>query len=138
MRIQSAMLCEAATVENGKLFILGAGLASWTVPTFPAMASPVLVGVIEADPDIDQGQASFTISVVDRAGSALLTAEVAVNIQGDKTSEVPWIIPMIAPMQIPVAAPTPLDVLISSEAGIDVRIPLVVLLRNPAPDPGVS
>jgi hypothetical protein len=127
MRIQSAMLCEAATVENGKLFILGAGLASWAIPSFPAVAGPVLVGVIEADPDLDQGQASFTISVVDRAGAELLKANVAVSIQGDKTSGIPWIIPMVAPMQIPVSGPAQLDVLIASDAGIDVRIPLVVL-----------
>jgi hypothetical protein len=127
MRIQSAMLCEAATVENGKLFILGAGLASWAIPAFPAVAGPVLVGVIEADPDLDQGQASFTISVVDRAGAELLKANVAVSIQGDKASGIPWIIPMVAPMQIPVSGPAQLDVLIASDAGIDVRIPLVVL-----------
>jgi hypothetical protein len=129
MRIQSAMLCEAASVENGKLFILGAGVATWLMPVFPSVASPVLVAIIEADPDLDQGQATFTISVIDRAGTALVNAEVAVNIQGERPSEIPWIVPMVAPMQIQVGGPTPLDVLISTEAGIDVRIPFMVMLR---------
>lgn len=127
MRVQSAMLCEAASIENGKLFVLGASLAVWRVPAFPATVMPILAGVIEADRDLDEGEAHFTLRVVAADGSELLRGDVAVAITGPDTPGVPWILPLLAPLQILVTQPGPLDVTLGTNAGIESRIPLMVM-----------
>jgi hypothetical protein len=129
MRIQSAMLCEAASIENGKLFVLGASLATWLVPGFPGTAAPVLVAIVEADRDIDLGEARFIIQVSAAGSQELLRAEAVVQIHGPADPGVPWILPVMMPLQISVPQPTLVDVTIGTEAGIEARIPLMVMLR---------
>jgi hypothetical protein len=130
MRIQSALLCEAGTVENGKLYILGASLAVWWAAEFPAVARPILAAVIEADRDLDVGEATFAVSVtaVD-SGQLLRRDEIKVSISGDPRPGVPWVIPLLMPLEIPMASTGAVDVSIASEAGIEARIPLMFLPR---------
>lgn len=124
MRIQSAMLCSAAMVENGKLFVLGASLASWWVPEFPSVATPVLAAVIEADRDLDAGEATFAIKAVAAGGRVLLDAKLVAQIHGPDAPGYPWVLPFIAPLEIQVEEPGPIDVTIGTESGIEARIPL--------------
>jgi hypothetical protein len=129
MRIQSAMLCEAGSVDNGKLYILGASIATWWLPAFPGYATPVLAAVIEADRDLDQGQAHFSVSVTAAGGGELARADAVVSIQGDMAPGVPWVIPLLTQLQIPAAAAGPVDVCIATDAGIEARIPLMIMAR---------
>jgi hypothetical protein len=130
VRIQSALLCEAGTIENGKLYILGASLAVWWASEFPAVARPILAAVIEADRDLDDGQATFAVSVTAVDGGQLLRRdEITVTFDGDPRPDVPWIIPLLMPLELPVGAPGAIDVSIASEAGIEARIPLMFMPR---------
>jgi hypothetical protein len=125
------MLCEAASIENGKLFLLGAGLATWWLPGFPAEATPVLAVVVEADRDLDVGEVAFSLKAVTAEGVEVLDGMIRVAITGPATPGVPWVLPMIATMKIPVTEPTQLNIVIANEAGIDARLPLMVMARPP-------
>jgi hypothetical protein len=130
VRIQSALLCEAGTIESGKLYILGASLALWWVSAFPAVVRPILAGVIEADRDLDTGQATFEVAVTSvEDGQVLRKAEITVSLAGDPHPGVPWIIPMLMPLEFPVTAPGAVDVSIASGAGIEARLPLMFMPR---------
>jgi len=123
------MLCEAASIENGKLYLLGAGLATWWLPGFPAEATPVLAVVVEADRDLDVGDVEFSLKAVTDEGVEVLDGTIRVGINGPSTPGIPWVLPMIATMKIPISEPTHLNVVIANEAGIDARLPLMVMAR---------
>ncbi len=130
MRVQSALLCDTATIENGKLFCLGAGIATWWAPGFPSEATPMLAGIMEADRDLDLGEVKYALRVVQQStGAVLLDGVLAVVIKGPDVAGVPWTAPFIAPLRIPVAEPTSVDITLADEAGVAARVPLAVLAR---------
>jgi hypothetical protein len=130
VRIQSALLCDAATIENGKLFALGGGIATWWVPAFPAEATPMLAGIAEADPDLDQGEVRFSLRVQGADGSVLLDGVLAISIQGPSMPGVPWVTAFVAPLRIPASESAPVDIVLSDDTGVVSRLPLMILLRT--------
>ena len=72
MRLTSAMLADAAQVQNGKLFILGGGFDTISVRSLPAVhRSLTLAMVAEVDPDERQRDLELLIALIDEDGGAV-------------------------------------------------------------------
>ena len=72
MRLTSAMLADAAQVQNGKLFILGGGFDTISVRSVPAVhRSLTLAMVAEVDPDERQRDLELLIALIDEDGAAV-------------------------------------------------------------------
>lgn len=72
MRLTSAMLADAAQVQNGKLFILGGGFDTISVRSLPAVhRSLTLAMVAEVDPDERQRDLELLIALIDEDGGAI-------------------------------------------------------------------
>jgi hypothetical protein len=128
MRVQSVMVCEGAQIENGKLFILGGGLATLWVTQYPSTMTTVIAAVLEIDPDLDQGDNAIALRVrASGTGEVLAEVEVNVNVEGPMEAAMPILIPVAQRLEFVVPSPMQVDVTIESADSVDVRIPLAVL-----------
>lgn len=72
MRLTSALLADAAQVQNGKLFILGGGFDTISVRSLPAVhRSLTLAMVAEIDPDERQRDLELGITLLDEDGHGI-------------------------------------------------------------------
>lgn len=62
MRIKAALLCDAATVRDGMLSVLSAGITRVGRGPFPAPLNIMLAVMVEADPD-DVGERRIVVEV---------------------------------------------------------------------------
>lgn len=69
MQLTSAMLCDAAQVQSGKLFVLGGGFDTISVQGFPASHRALsLAMVAEIGPEDRQRDLELHISLIDEDG----------------------------------------------------------------------
>jgi hypothetical protein len=101
MKLTSAMLCDAAQVQSGKLFILGGGFDTISVREFPAAhGSLSLAMVAEVGPEDRQRDLELQISLVDEDGHP-----VGVEAKGMLRVGAPPNLPPGSPSVVPIVSP---------------------------------
>jgi len=106
MELQTAMLCEAATVRDGLLYILGGGVSCCSAPQYPIQLQVSLAVMIELD-YLDQGEAhKFVVTLLDAEARELGRGEgefaTLQELDLDAVATLPAVIPL-AGMTLPVA-----------------------------------
>ena len=105
MRIDSALLCDAATVREGLLHILGGGITRVNRPSFPAPLGVTLAMRILVQPDEADRTHVLSVRLRDAEGQfvASMEAEFGVNaaeaLQPDEESPLPVVVAL--PAQLP-------------------------------------
>ncbi|MEZ5176117.1 MAG: hypothetical protein R2823_07925 [Acidimicrobiia bacterium] len=101
MKLTSAMLCDAAQVQSGKLFVLGGGFDTISVRSLPAThRSLSLAMVAEVDAEDRQHDLELSITLVDEDGS-----DVGVKATGRLRVGTPPNLPAGEPSLIPIVSP---------------------------------
>lgn len=101
MKLTTAMLCDAAQVQSGKLFILGGGFDTINVPSLPATQRNLsLAMVAEVGQEDRQRDLELHISLVDEDGQA-----VGVEAKGKLRVGAPPNLPPGAPSVVPIVSP---------------------------------
>ena len=126
MRIQSAMLCDATVITGNKLYVLGAGIGTWTVPTFPSVVSLTVALVLETDPDLGVA-GDIEIAVANGAGAEMPRASIHAEIHDPGAPMAPWVSPAWARIDVPVEHPGLVEVLLGLGGSIDIRLPIAIL-----------
>lgn len=101
MKLTTAMLCDAAQVQSGKLFILGGGFDTINVANLPATQRNLsLAMVAEVGQEDRQRDLELHISLVDEDGQA-----VGVEAKGKLRVGAPPNLPPGAPSVVPIVSP---------------------------------
>jgi len=101
MELTSAMLCDAAQVQSGKLFILGGGFDTISVRSLPATHRNLsLAMVAEVGPEDRQRDLELHISLVDEDGQAI-----GVEAKGMLRVGAPPNLPPGSPSVVPIVSP---------------------------------
>ena len=101
MKLTTAMLCDAAQVQSGKLFILGGGFDTINVPNLPATQRNLsLAMVAEIGQEDRQRDLELHISLVDEDGQA-----VGIEAKGKLRVGAPPNLPPGAPSVVPIVSP---------------------------------
>lgn len=101
MKLTSAMLCDAAQVQSGKLFVLGGGFDTISVKSLPATHRNLsLAMVAEVGPEDRQRDLELHISLVDEDGQA-----VGVEAKGMLRVGAPPNLPPGSPSVVPIVSP---------------------------------
>jgi hypothetical protein len=101
MKLTTAMLCDAAQVQSGKLFILGGGFDTINVPNLPATQRNLsLAMVAEVGQEDRQRDLELHISLVDEDGQA-----VGIEAKGKLRVGAPPNLPPGAPSVVPIVSP---------------------------------
>ena len=125
MDLQTAMLCEAATVRDGLLYILGGGVSTYTVAQYPTPLGVSLAVLIELD-YLDQGEPhGFRITLLDAEACELGRAEgefaTMVELDLNVVATLPAAIPL-AGMTLP--APGNYEIRLEIDGNTRARLPL--------------
>lgn len=101
MRLTSAMLADAATVQGGKLFVMGGGFDTIRARTFPATHRMLTIAMVaEIGPDERQRDLVIDIELRDEDG-----AEVGVKSQGRMRVGAPALLPPGSSSLVPLVSP---------------------------------
>ncbi len=101
MELTSAMLCDAAQVQSGKLFVLGGGFDTISVKSLPATHRNLsLAMVAEVGPEDRQRDLELHISLVDEDGQAI-----GVEAKGMLRVGAPPNLPPGSPSVVPIVSP---------------------------------
>jgi hypothetical protein len=101
MKLTTAMLCDSAQVQSGKLFILGGGFDTINVPGLPATQRNLsLAMVAEVGQEDRQRDLELHISLVDEDGKA-----VGVEAKGMLRVGAPPNLPPGTPSVVPIVSP---------------------------------
>ncbi|MCL1599530.1 MAG: hypothetical protein M3094_10115, partial [Actinomycetia bacterium] len=101
MRLTSAMLADAAQVQNGKLYVLGGGYDTISVTAVPAVHRNIsLAMVAEVGPDERQRDLDLMITLLDEDGNP-----VGVEAKGKLRVGAPPNLPPGSPSVVPIVSP---------------------------------
>jgi hypothetical protein len=101
MKLTTAMLCDSAQVQSGKLFILGGGFDTINVPDLPATQRNLsLAMVAEVGQEDRQRNLELHISLLDEDGKAI-----GVEAKGMLRVGAPPNLPPGAPSVVPIVSP---------------------------------
>lgn len=126
MRIQSAMLCEAAVIVGNKLYVVGGALGSYTAPQFPTRIGLSVALILETEPDLGV-TGEVEISVVNDAGPPVDRAVLNATIGDPGVPFAPWLTPAWAKVEIDAQHPGRVEVLLGSEGSIEHRLPIAIV-----------
>ena len=119
MRVESALLCDAATIREGLLHVLGAGVTRVGRPMFPTTLGIALAVVIAVEAD-EAGEHRLDVHLVERPDTRVagLAVEFAVASPAGEEPE-DWVsVPVVLPadqMPLPRPARYEMRVLIDDE-----------------------
>jgi hypothetical protein len=74
MRVNCALLCDAVTIREGLLHILGGGVTSVSQPEYPSGLQIMVALRISLSPDEVVKPHSFTLSLKDKTGETLIAS----------------------------------------------------------------
>ncbi len=120
------MLCDATVITGNKLYVIGAGLATWVVASFPAQVSLTVAMVLETDPDLG-ASGEIELGVANGAGPAMPTATMHAEITDPGAPMAPWVSPCWARIDVPVEHPGLVEVLLGIGGSIEIRLPIAIL-----------
>lgn len=101
MKLTSAMLCDAAQVQSGKLFVLGGGFDTISVKTLPATQRNLsLAMVAEIGQEDRQRDLELHISLMDEDGKAM-----GIEAKGMLRVGAPPNLPPGSPSVVPIVSP---------------------------------
>ncbi len=101
MRLTSAMLADAAQVQNGKLYVLGGGFDTISVSSVPVVHRNLsLAMVAEVGPDERQRDLDLSIKLLDEDGN-----EIGVEAKGKLRVGAPPNLPPGSPSIVPIVSP---------------------------------
>ena len=101
MKLTSAMLCDAAQVQSGKLFVLGGGFDTISVKSLPATQRNLsLAMVAEIGQEDRQRDLELQISLMDEDGKAM-----GVEAKGMLRVGAPPNLPPGSPSVVPIVSP---------------------------------
>jgi len=102
MRLTSALLADAAQVQNGKLYVLGGGFDTISVSSVPVVHRNLsLAMVAEVGPDERQRDLDLTIKLLDEDGN-----EIGVEAKGKLRVGAPPNLPPGSPSIVPIVSPS--------------------------------
>lgn len=128
----SAMLAQAAAVQNGLLHIQGGGWESWGAAQFPSGVSGWFAAVLEYSAEEVGTLPVVTLEVVDqRAESAGYKASTVIELNRSPGAppESPRRVPVAIPFSLAVAGPGRFWVRLSDTAGVLSSIEMLVVGR---------
>jgi hypothetical protein len=97
MKLTVATLCDAATVRDGLLHILGAGVSQTTMAELPAVASLTLAAIIQAD--ITELRAEHRLSFTCKRPSGNVDFLAVLTLPPQPPGEMP--VPVLIPVALP-------------------------------------
>ena len=101
MRLTSAMLADAAQVQNGKLYVLGGGFDTISVGSIPVVHRNLsLAMVAEVGPDERQRDLDLMIKLLDEDGN-----DIGVEAKGKLRVGAPPNLPPGSPSIVPIVSP---------------------------------
>jgi len=103
MKLTSAILCDAAQVQSGKLFILGGGFDTINVPGLPATQRNLsLAMVAEVGQEDRQRDLELNIELVDEDGKPVgveAKGKLRVGASPNLPPGAPSVVPIVSPFQ---------------------------------------
>ena len=103
MKLTTAMLCDSAQVQSGKLFILGGGFDTINVPGLPATQRNLCLAMVaEVGQEDRQRDLELHISLLDEDGKAVgveAKGKLRVGAPPNLPPGVPSVVPIVSPFQ---------------------------------------
>lgn len=118
------MVCEAARLEGGKLFILGGGFSVFSIQTFPERIRLAVACVVDGDQDVGDS-ALIAIEITQDAGPTVAQVSGQVQVSGGAPG-VPVMVPFVAGLEFDAHAPGSVQVVVSLDGEIEARFPLLI------------
>ena len=119
MEIACALLCDAATVREGLLHVLGGGVTRVNSPQFPAPMNTALALEISVHPTEGGNDHQLQILVQTEDGSRIAELGAAFNVSADPSGDTQpgeqFNVPLVVPLQmvgLPVAGGYSVEILI--------------------------
>ncbi len=126
--IELALLCDAASLRNDLLSVLGAGITTLTVGALPALAELTLVAQAAfTEPDIGS-QETLAVDASSEGGESL--ASLTFSLRPERPAEadlaIPYVFTLIQPLAIPLARTGLYAVTVTLQGVTTKRLPLRV------------
>lgn len=121
------MVCEAARLENGKLFVLGGGVGVYVCQQFPEHVRLAVVGVVDADEDIGSS-GTIGVEITQEVGPAVAGVSANVRVVGVEPGT-PALVPFMVNTEFDANAGGTVQIVVSMDGEIEARFPL--LIRQP-------
>lgn len=100
MRITSALLCDAATVREGLLHVLGGGITRFWQPELPGPLQVVLAALVGMEREVESDPHAVTITITHADGALVSQATATLQYNGGSRLEpgeehsVPLVVPL--------------------------------------------
>ena len=101
MRLTTALLCDSAQVQGGKLFVLGGGFDTISAQSFPVIHRSLTVAMVaQIEPDERHSDLVVELQLIDANGNDL-----DVRAKGRLIINTPTTLPTDLPSSVPIVSP---------------------------------